>query len=210
MDQNLPLFLLTVITMSLSGVLSPGPMTAAVIAHGARDKHSGLAFAMGHGAVEIPLIMLLSLGVGKLLEASGVRIAIGLVGGALLLSMGAGLLRPSPSTAAKVQSAHKSSFLAGMALSLGNPYFLLWWATVGLGLVMAAAGFGVMGVALLVVVHLACDFVWLMALSMLSNKGVAMLGGRFHRGVMAVCGAAMVFFGGTFIWGSIKLIIGSA
>ena len=190
--------------ISLSGVLSPGPMTAAVLQHGARSRLTGVYVSLGHGVVEVPLIILLALGAGSLFEAPAVRLFVGLAGGTYLLSMGKGLLRPadlSPDT-----RTGPSSLVAGIALSIGNPYFLLWWATVGLGLVLSAGRFGALGIALFIAVHWLCDLIWYTFLSSLSYRGVKTFGSGLYKKVSIVCGLAMLFFGGAFILGSLKLL----
>jgi threonine/homoserine/homoserine lactone efflux protein len=204
MEQGLPVFLASAVMISLSGVLSPGPMTAAVIQHGARSRLTGVYVSLGHGVVEIPLIILLAFGAGSLFETPGVRLFVGLAGGTYLLHMGKGLLRPGDLSLDEQKG--PSSLMAGIALSIGNPYFLLWWATVGLGLVLSAARFGALGLVLFIVLHWLCDLVWYTLLSSLSFRGVRTFGSGLYRMVSIICGLAMLFFGGAFILGSLKLL----
>jgi threonine/homoserine/homoserine lactone efflux protein len=79
--MSLLLFLVNVLGISLSGALAPGPVTAAAIGMGARNRFAGVLMALGHGLVEFPLMILLALGVGGLLTWPSVSIVIGLVGG---------------------------------------------------------------------------------------------------------------------------------
>ncbi len=89
---------------------------------------------------------------------------------------------------------------AGVVLSAGNPYFLLWWATAGLTLITTArTNFGIWAFVLLALVHWSCDLVWLTALSWASFKGSVLLGPKSQRIVLAVCAAAMAGFGLYFI-----------
>ncbi len=69
-------FLLSAVAISLSGVMAPGPITAATLAAGARSRHAGAMIALGHAVVEMPLILLLVVGVGSFLESSAVRAGI--------------------------------------------------------------------------------------------------------------------------------------
>ena len=59
----------------------PGPITAATLAAGERNRHAGAWICIGHIAVELPLILLLAAGLGTFLESKGIRAGIGLVGG---------------------------------------------------------------------------------------------------------------------------------
>ncbi len=74
-------FIFTIIGISLSGVMAPGPITAATLAAGERNRHAGAWICGGHIAVELPLILLLAAGLGTFLESKGIRAGIGLVGG---------------------------------------------------------------------------------------------------------------------------------
>ena len=66
--MNLFLFLVQVVTISLSGVMAPGPVTAAANAMGARNRFAGAIIAVGHGIVEFPLMILIIVGADKLLK----------------------------------------------------------------------------------------------------------------------------------------------
>src|SRR5713226_7035487 len=56
-------FAATVITISVSGVMSPGPLFAANVAHGIKGGwKTGLRLACGHTIIEFPLVILLGLG----------------------------------------------------------------------------------------------------------------------------------------------------
>ena len=57
-------FSVLVIVISASGVMAPGPLFAANIAHGLRGGvKSGIKMAIGHTIVELPLVILLGIGV---------------------------------------------------------------------------------------------------------------------------------------------------
>jgi threonine/homoserine/homoserine lactone efflux protein len=67
-------FLVTTVAISLSGAMAPGPITAAIPAVGTRSRHAGVLVALGHLAVELPLILLLVAGIGKFVWAAGLTI----------------------------------------------------------------------------------------------------------------------------------------
>jgi len=208
MAHELIIFLASAAVISLSGVMSPGPMTAAAIGHGARSRSAGVWISLGHGAVEVPLIVLLYLGASALFQADWTRITIGLAGGLFLLYMGLGLMRTKAALpASEGQNSTKSSFITGVLMSIGNPYFLLWWATIGLGLVLGADRFGTLGIAAFIIVHWSCDLIWFTILSALSNKGVETFGAKLYQRVSVVCGAALILFGGLFIAHATRMLI---
>ena len=198
-------FLAEAVVISLSGVLAPGPVTAVTLAAGARNRHAGALVALGHGIVEFPLMILIVVGVGQVFKIPQVKIGIALAGGAMLLLMGVGILRQA-FRADEVQPAAsgRGPVLTGIVLSIGNPYFLLWWATVGLALATRAVGLGATAFILFAVLHWLCDLVWLEALSWTSFRGSKLLGGQGQRIVLSVCGAALLLFGGLFLYDAAK------
>ena len=199
--MSLLLFLSNVLVISLSGVLAPGPVTAAAIGMGSRNRFAGALMAVGHGAVEFPVMILLALGVGGLLAWPSVSIVIGLIGGGFLIFLGVQMFRGLAAAGTGVAPTTRGGPLtAGIVLSAGNPYFLLWWATAGLVLITRArTDFGAWALVLLALTHWSCDLVWLTVLSWASFKGSVLLGPKSQRTVLTVCAATMLSFGLYFI-----------
>ncbi len=201
--SELLIFLGSAIVISLSGVLTPGALTAATIAAGARRRWAGTMVAVGHGMVELPLIVLIVIGMDKLLKVEGVRIGIGLAGGVFLLMMAWGMfraLRRPTSDDDQAVSAARHPILIGIIVSASNPYFLLWWATVGLALATKAVNLGVMAFVLFALIHWSLDLIWLTILSWVTFGGGKLMGDAPQRVILGICAAAMVFFGGKFLW----------
>ena len=206
--MTLLLFLAQVIVISLSGVMAPGPVTTAAIGMGARSRYAGMLLAVGHGIVEFPLIVLIVLGMDRILKHPAAQIAIGLAGGAFLLIMAIGMLKSLQSDQTQdTNVAKRTPIMTGIILSASNPYFLFWWATVGLALATTATGMGIWAFVLFAVVHWLCDFVWLGALSWASFKGTGLFGPYIQRIVLLICAVALFFFGFVFIYKAVKLLL---
>ena len=175
-------------------------MTAAAIESGTRRWHAGIFLALGHAIVEIPLIIILVLGLGAFIKKPNVQIAIGLAGGAFLILLGVQMLHSlhKPLQLA-APSANRHPLWTGLLLSAGNPYFLLWWATVGLALATQAGDLGITAFALFALIHWLCDLVWLEVLTAASFTGSKLLGQRTQKIILTVCGLAMLLFGLKFI-----------
>jgi len=208
---SLLFFLIEVVVISLSGVMAPGPVTAAAIGMGTRSRYAGVLIAVGHGVVEFPLMILIVLGADRILKLPTAQIVIGLAGGAFLLIMAIQMLKSLRSAEKQQAQVTKSApVLTGIILSASNPYFLLWWATVGLALATTASGIGIWAFAVFAIVHWLCDLVWLGVLSWASFKGSVLLGPRGMRIVLMICSAALFVFGLFFIYNAggklIKLI----
>lgn len=206
--MGLLFFLFQVVVISLSGVMAPGPVTAAAIAMGARSRYAGAFIAIGHGIIEFPLMILIMLGMGTLLKSTHIQMVIGLAGGAFLLVMAIQMLISLNAVSNPRDKYTRSRpILAGLILSAGNPFFLLWWATVGLALATGAAQLGIWVFALFAVVHWLCDCVWLGALSWASFKGTKLLGGKSQRIVLMICSVALFFFGLFFIYNASNTLL---
>ena len=188
--------------------MAPGPVTATAISMGARSKYAGMLIAIGHGIVEFPLMILIVLGMGRILKLPTAQIVIGLAGGAFLLIMAVQMLKTLRSADGQEQQANATKsapLMAGIILSAGNPYFLLWWATVGLVLATDATSMGVWAFVVFAIVHWLCDFVWLTALTWASYKGSVLLGPRSLHVVLLICAGALLFFGMFFIYKAVIL-----
>jgi len=185
----------------------PGPVTAAAIGMGTRSRYAGALIAVGHGVVEFPLMILIVLGVGRILKLPTAQIVIGLAGGIFLLIMAIQMLKSLRSAEKQQGKVTKSApVLAGIILSAGNPYFLVWWATVGLTLATTATGIGIWAFAVFAIVHWLCDLIWLSALSWASFKGSVLLGPRGMRIVLMICSTALLLFGLFFIYNAANIL----
>ncbi len=206
--MELLFFLAKVVGISLSGVMAPGPVTAAAIAMGARNRFAGVLMAIGHGIVEFPLIVLITLGMGVILKSSATKIVIGFAGGAFLLFMAIQMMRSLSGTEDReVKVTSSGPLAAGIILSGSNPFFLIWWASVGLNLAITAAGFGIWAFALFAIVHWLCDLIWLSVLSLASFKGSVLLGPRRQKKVLFVCSLALFGFGLFFIYNAASTLV---
>ncbi|MFC2105812.1 LysE family transporter [Candidatus Bipolaricaulota bacterium] len=199
-------FLLEAALISLSGVLAPGPMTAVTVGEGTRSPHVGAWIAIGHGIIEIPLMIGVLYGFGTVLNHPTAQAVIGLVGGLFLLFLGINMLRRFRHVQVDPQTSNRSPIMTGIVLSAGNPYFLIWWATVGATLVMKSVGFGILGFSAFAVLHWLCDFIWCYLLSALSFRGRGLLGGAFQRAVLVLSGAALLLFGGKFLADAVRAL----
>ena len=198
--MNLLLFLIQVFVISFSGAMQPGPVTATVITLGTRNRYAGTLLALGHGIIEFPLMVLLILGIGKYFKMPTVQITIGLAGGAFLLLMAVQLfLSTKNQKQTNTERLNNRPILAGIVLSASNPYFLLWWATIGLALATQATQWGIWAFALFALVHWSVDLIWLQILSWASFKGAAVLGPKSQKIILLVCALALFAFGLLFI-----------
>ncbi len=204
--DSFPLFIGSIVAISLTGVMMPGPVTAVTIAKGAQRKTAGALVAIGHGIIELPLIVVMYLGFARYLDLPEVRIGVGMVGGLMLFWMAAAVLRSGPLDFEEKQEGARGFIVAGAVTTASNPYFFLWWASVGAALLVGAKAFGGTGVVAFGVAHWLCDAGWLLLVSWLVFKSKKLWTARVHRVVFGVCAAVLAGFGGYFIYSSIRTI----
>jgi threonine/homoserine/homoserine lactone efflux protein len=200
-------FLLQASVISLSGVMAPGPMTAVTLGKGTESPHAGALVALGHGVVELPLMVAIFYGLGALFDYPLFKVAVALVGGAFLLFTALGMFRRVCHVDVAASQHARSPLAAGILLSVGNPYFLIWWATVGATLILRAVGYGTLGFAAFALLHWSCDFLWSYFLSILSFRGSRFFGRAFQRVVFAASGVLLALFGGMYIVDALKMLI---
>ncbi len=200
------LLLVSTATISLSGVMMPGPVFAVTVARGRSSPWAGSLVALGHGAIEFPLMALVAWGLASFFQERLVQIAIGLVGGAMLVWMGYGLLRSRPEQEGNPETLgvrQATPFLAGLTTTAANPYFFLWWATVGAMLLARGLTFGLWGLLAVAVTHWTCDLAWDSLVSLLTFHSRRLWTPLVHRLVFGACGLLLIGFGIYFAVGAI-------
>lgn len=196
--------------MGLSGAMMPGPMLAVDIEGSLRKGFwAGPAVVAGHVVLEIAVVSLLFVGLREILVNPWVSAAIGILGGGYLAWMGAGMIRSALRREISLDSARTGggkrtgTYLrlagAGFLLSLTNPYFLIWWATVGLSSLSLAQGLGFMGVAVFYAGHGMADLLWYSVVSAGIATGRRWLNDTVYRIIIALLGLCMAGFSLYFI-----------
>jgi threonine/homoserine/homoserine lactone efflux protein len=198
-------FLLITVIVSLSGVLAPGPVFTITVAKGHEDKNAGALIAAGHGIIEIPLMILIYLGFSAYLTKDVVFRAIGVVGGALLVYMGIDLIKIRGEIEYREKDVAYGALLGGIIATGANPYFILWWATVGLTLISRAATYGFVGFVIFSIVHWLCDLIWDWFVSFSVYTSKRFWTKKVHSLVFGLCGVLLCWFGIGFIIGGLKV-----
>jgi threonine/homoserine/homoserine lactone efflux protein len=197
-------FIITVILLTASGALAPGPLFFQTITQGAKTgARSGLIFSIAHSVVEFSLILLLAFGLLAVKNEPVFRTGIGITGGIVLIFFGVyqlfSILRKKPLEQHQEVPTHRLFFL-GIVFSALNPYFILWWLTVGSNLILLALELAALaGVVFMFLCHVWMDYVWLIAVSYFAKKGVNALGSKWYKALIGVFGIILLYFGITFL-----------
>jgi threonine/homoserine/homoserine lactone efflux protein len=193
------LFLASVLLISLSGVLMPGPLFAITIKKAAKSKTAGALIAVGHGIVEFPLMFLIFFVLSQFEIPLAVQVAVGLVGGFLMIFMGVQAFRKRHLQEEASTGLKRDSVLAGAWTTAANAGFILWWLTIGTTLILNAKLFGLLGFSVFAGVHWLVDFTWYTVVALLIFNSQQFWTDRMHMGITLFCATVFVGFGAFFM-----------
>lgn len=186
--------------IGLTGALAPGPTLVATInASMTGGWKSGPKVTMGHILSEIGIVMLILIGLSVfLLDYSAL---IGFIGGTALVIFGILTIRNSRhlNLAATGVVKEMNPYYAGFFTSVLNPYFWIWWFTVGSALFLTAIEGGFLPALLFIAGHWCADLSWLTLISAGIHKGKVFLPDRAYHAILICCGIFLILFGSYFI-----------
>jgi len=208
--------------MGLSGSMAPGPLLTYNIQLTCKKGFwSGPKLILGHVILEAVLIMGLIWGLGDFIRLPVTQIIIGLLGGIMLIWMGYDLvfkesrngsisstleIAAAAETAPTTRMTDLNPVLAGMVISISNPYWLMWWVMVGLAIITQALNFGWVGILVFYLGHSLSDLGWYSLISGALVKGRRFLSDRIYRGLLFVCGLFLFIMALIFIYDAFDLL----
>lgn len=198
-------FAITVVIISVSGVMAPGPLFTASVAYGTRvGLKSGIKMAYGHTLVELPLVVFLGIGAISLDALPQFREYISVLG-AVSLFVFAGLqIRAVYGKSLSDQLPKHGPFFIGILLSALNPFFLVWWFTIGFKLISdAMAMYSFIGIGIVFGFHIWMDYAWLGMTGFLSKRGKNVLSTKNYKIFMVILSGVLVYFGINFLIGTV-------
>ena len=199
----------SVVFISFSGVMMPGPMFAMTLAKSYKSPWAGPLIALGHAVIEVPLILLIYFGFARFFENSTVQMVMSIVGGAMIIYLGISMFRARVEVVRGSKDLPYNALVAGIITSGFNPFFLLWWATIGSMLIMKFLDFGLgpWGLVLFIVIHWMCDLVWLSFVSITFYKTHSFWGKGVQEWLFSACSAILIGFGIWFIISGVQQAI---
>lgn len=205
-------FLLSVVVITMSGALSPGPLLFTNLSNAHRwGWKGGIWLSIGHTFVEFPIILLIAFGLSFFIYNSFLQLIIAALGGIVLLSFGLyqiydGLtpIEQQIQTDLAADKPSRHPFIIGLIFSAFNPFFVVWWFTVGAKIVIDALLLAALGgVIIMFFAHVWMDYVWLAGTAWLANKGSRIIGTKGYTILTLVFGCALIFFGLIYCWNAI-------
>ena len=203
---------LSAFLIAFSGALVPGPVLTVTISEALRrGPFAGTYLMAGHALLEGGMVALLLLGVGPLLRLPLVSTVTGCAGAVILLIMAFSLFKTPPCLPEVRGSSpkHGSLLIKGVVMSMANPYWTIWWVTIGAGLLSSAREWGAGGVGLFYVGHVCADILWYTLVSWSVARGRSFLTSRWYRRIMVACGVMLLFFSLWFAKNAFTALVGS-
>ncbi len=197
----------SMVVISFSGVMAPGPMFAVTLTKSYKSPWAGTQIALGHAVVEVPLILLIYFGFAQFFQNNVVQMVLSILGGGMIIWMGVSMFRSRTEVVSGGKDVSYNAFVAGIFTSGFNPFFLLWWATIGSLLLMRFLDFGIVGLIIFIVVHWLCDLVWLSFVSVTIYKTHSFWRRGVQEWLFIGCSLLLVGFGIWFMASGIQKVV---
>jgi threonine/homoserine/homoserine lactone efflux protein len=191
--------------MGLTGAMAPGPLLTVTIGESAkRGGIVGPMVVLGHGILEFVLLLLIVFGLGNALNNKIVFTIIALAGGIILIYMGYAAIKNLKNYRLSYESVKEQKgmhpILSGIVISLSNPYWFIWWITVGMGYIIFAQKFGIYGIIAFFAGHILSDLVWYSFISYGIQFGGKYMNVKVIKAILFVCSLFLIVFGIFFIF----------
>jgi threonine/homoserine/homoserine lactone efflux protein len=197
--------------IALSGALMPGPLLTVTVSESSqRGAVVGPLVILGHGILELALVLALLSGMAPFFKRDEVFVVISLAGGIILFWMAISMFRSLPSLhfdLAGEEQNPKNLIMAGIILSLANPYWTIWWATIGLGNIMHSVKLGIVGVVAFFIGHILADLTWYALVSFSVSKGRAFFSDTIYRRLIGGCAFFLIIFAGYFFYSGLDKLV---
>lgn len=198
--------------IALSGALMPGPLLTATISESTqRGFIAGPLMIAGHAILELVLVIALLLGLAPFFQLPVVFAATALAGSAILFWMAYGMFKTLPKLSLSWEGKQKKlnhPMISGILMSVSNPYWIIWWATIGVGYIIYSTQFGLWGVAFFFAGHISADLAWYSFISAAVAGGRHLLTDRLYRCLIAFCAVFLMVFAGYFAYAGFEKLQG--
>ena len=183
-------------TIGLTGALAPGPTLVATVNSSLKSGWTaGPKVALGHALVELFVFLLIVLGLAAAAQQYSHFIAV--LGGLALIAFGLLTVKGSKKATltASASNTAQNPYLAGVLTSAANPYFWIWWLSIGSAMVIDGLRGGLILACLFMIGHWGADFGWYTLVSASLDKGRSVLSEVNYQRILALCGCFLIVFG---------------
>ena len=195
-------FAVLVIVISASVVMAPRPLFAATVSYGLKKgTRAGFKIAIGHTIVELPLVILLGIGVFSLEIFPEFRTIISIFGAITLFVFATIQIRTIfGKKELGLSNPKQGPLITGIVFTALNPFFIIWWLAIGFKLISdAMLIWSFAGILIVFALHIWMDFAWLGTVSVLASKSSKILSNKNYKILMIGLSLMLVYFGITFL-----------
>ncbi len=198
--------------VAFSGALVPGPMFTLVVTSVAQKGFwTSFFIVVGHSILELIIVILFFLGILKYLDNPIIVRIISILGGVFLLYMAASIIYSVvrkrmildlDKKNIKKNLGTKNTFIIvgnGILISLANPYWYVWWLTIGAAFMVRSVTMSFGGVSAFYVGHILADFIWYLFIGFIISTGRRFFNQKIYNGILIACSAFLVYLGIRFI-----------
>ena len=200
--------------IGFSGAMMPGPMLGVTIGGSIKKGFvAGPLIVLGHAILELFLVATMAYGLKDFFANPVVSGLIGLFGGAFLGWTGYGMIKSGIQKTVSINSQQMgnikggSLILAGITVSISNPYFIIWWASTGMESIRQAYAMGLIGVVFFYFGHILSDFVWYGIVSAAFASGKKLISDTLYRWLIILLGLFISGFSIYFIISGLGMLI---
>jgi threonine/homoserine/homoserine lactone efflux protein len=204
--------------VALTGAMAPGPLLTYTIIKSVNAPRRGYLMGawiiLGHAVIEMGIILLLLSGCSFIFYNVVFMRVVAVAGGLILLCFGVsvvinvyrdkiptGFLSAPKNNNDKeprsINQGFESPVLGGAMVSMSNPYWWIWWTTIGFAFMIQ---FDVSlnnwpKLIAFFVGHEAGDLIWYLLISCFAFFGVRFLNKKIYYAILFICGIFMIVFG---------------
>lgn len=198
----------------LSGALMPGPVLAITISSVIQMGFIAVIMIMiGHSILELGIVIALALGLKNVLKNRYVTGFIGVIGGLVMLWFSYGMIKSAylgisaPQATSAVQSTTITGLdliLKGLVTSASNPYWIIWWATIGATYMLVSLEGNFLSISSFYIGHISSDFVWYCAVALALVLGKQVFSDKVYMVLIILCGIFLIYMGIYFFYSGVK------
>jgi threonine/homoserine/homoserine lactone efflux protein len=177
-----------------------------------------LLMMAGHSILELAMTAGLFAGIARLRGIAGFEASLSAAGGLVMIGLAALILRSAPGARlglgskrgrASVPDARSAWRLVGLGagVSILNPYWTVWWLTIGAGFMATAGVVTAAGTVAFYTGHILSDFAWYVFVGWLVVGARRFLSDRVYRVGLGVFAVILGVFGAAFLRHGIALLL---
>jgi len=198
--------------VAFSGALVPGPMLTLVISNVAEKGFWASFFiVLGHALLELIVVISFFLGVLKFLDDPLITKIISIMGGILLIYIGINIIvsiikkkfiidfKSVINQRSITGKSSGAAILKGIIISLVNPYWFIWWLSIGAAFLLKSVEFSVAGVSSFYIGHISADFIWYLSIGFLVSSGRRFFNQKIYNSILIACSLFLFYLGIKFI-----------